>query len=245
MTRRGKSFIGTSGWRYEHWIGAVYPEDTRPDDWLSYYAGILRTVEVNTTFYRLPSRESVNAWLAATAPGFVFAVKASRYLTHMKKLKDPEAGLARFLEAVRPFGDRLGPVLFQLPPRWHCNAARLDAFLNALPTGHRYAFEFRDSSWHSDKILALLRRCNAAFCIFDLAGERSPRLTTADFAYVRLHGPGAAYRGRYDDQSLGLWADRITEWRDVGLDVYCYFDNDETGYAFENAVRLVELVADA
>ncbi len=244
MTRGGHSFIGTSGWRYDHWRGTVYPEDMRPDDSLSYYAGFLRTVEVNSTFYGLPPKKSIEAWLAATPPGFVFAVKASRYLTHMKKLKDPDAGLWRFFAAIQPFGDRLGPLLFQLPPHWRCDAARLEVFLDSLPPGHRYAFEFRDPSWHGGEIAALLERRNAAFCIFDLAGEQSPRLTTADFAYVRLHGPGAAYRGRYHDRALTRWAGRITRWRAQGLDVYCYFDNDEAGHAFANAVRLAELVSE-
>jgi uncharacterized protein YecE (DUF72 family) len=242
MTHRGRSFIGTSGWRYDHWIGSVYPEGTQPDDFLHHYAGFLRTVEVNSTFYGLPSQKSIEAWLAATPPGFVFAIKASRYLTHMKKLKDPEAGLQRFLAAIRPFGEQLGPVLFQLPPRWRCNAGRLDAFLDALPPVHRYAFEFRDPSWHDGEIATVLERRNAAFCVFDLAGEQSPRLTTADFAYIRLHGPGAAYRGRYDNRALTRWAGYIAQWRKQGLDVYCYFDNDEAGYAFANAVRLAELV---
>jgi uncharacterized protein YecE (DUF72 family) len=244
MTHRGDSFVGTSGWRYDHWIGTAYPGDMRPDDSLGYYAGFLRTVEVNSTFYGLPSTKSIEAWLAATPPDFVFAVKASRYLTHMKKLKDPDAGLWRFFAAIQPFGDRLGPVLFQLPPRWRCNAPRLDAFLDALPPGHRYAFEFRDPSWHNDEIAALLERRNAAFCIFELAGQQSPRLTTADFAYVRLHGPGAAYQGCYDDRALTRWAGRIARWHAQGLDVYCYFDNDEAGHAFANAVRLAELVSE-
>ncbi len=242
MTHRGRSFIGTSGWRYDHWIGTAYPEGTRPDDFLHHYAGFLRTVEVNSTFYGLPSQKSIEAWLAATPPDFVFAVKASRYLTHMKKLKDPEAGLHRFLAAIRPFGKKLGPVLFQLPPRWRRNAERLDAFLDALPPIHRYAFEFRDPSWHGSEVAALLKRHNAAFCIFELAGKQSPLLTTADFAYIRLHGPGGAYQGCYDDSLLAGWAGRVGDLREQGLDVYCYFDNDEAGYAFANAVRLAELV---
>lgn len=245
VTQRGRSFIGTSGWRYEHWIGTVYPDDRKPDDWLGFYAGFLRSVEINSTFYGLPQRTAVEAWRTATPPGFVFAVKASRYLTHMKKLKDPQAGLDRLLEAIHPLGDRLGPILFQLPPRWRSNAGRLEAFLGALPPATRSAFEFRDSSWHNDDVLALLRRHNAAFCMFELAGERSPQPVTADFAYIRLHGPDAAYQGRYGDRSLKRWARQITEWRDRGLDVYCYFDNDESGYAFENAVHLAELVARA
>jgi len=244
MTNRGHCFIGTAGWAYNHWSGTVYPDGLRADDRLSHYARFLHTVEVNSTFYALPSEKRIAAWLAATPPGFVFAVKASRYLTHMKKLKDPEAGLGRFLEALHPFGDRLGPVLFQLPPRWRCNAARLGAFLEAVPRGRRYAFEFRDPSWHGEEILALLGQRNAAFCIFELAGERSPQFITADFTYIRLHGPGGAYQGRYDEQALRRWAERISGWRNAGLDVHCYFDNDEAGYAFENAVRLTDLVAE-
>ncbi len=242
-SRRGRTFIGTSGWRYDHWLGTVYPAELPAKDWLCHYAEHLRTVEVNSTFYGLPGPESIATWLAATPPDFVFAVKASRYLTHMKKLKDPGSGLANFLDAIRPFGARLGPVLLQLPPRWRCNPERLDAFLDALPVGQRCAFEFRDRSWHNDEIAALLAQRNAAFCIFELAGNRSPRLATADFVYIRLHGPGDAYRGSYDDRALSRWAGRILRWRSDGTDVYCYFDNDEAGYAFANAVRLAELVA--
>ncbi len=242
MSRRGHSFIGTSGWSYDHWKDTVYPGDMRRDDWLHHYAGHLRTVEVNSTFYGVPAKASIESWLAATPPGFVFAVKASRYLTHMKKLKDPEAGLSNFLDAIRPLGPRLGPILFQLPPRWRCNPDRLAAFLDALSPAHRHAFEFRDPSWHVDEIAALLEGRNAAFCMFELAGARSPELVTADFTYIRLHGPGAAYRGNYGDHALARWAERIGRWRDNGIDVYCYFDNDEAGYAFRNAVRLAQLI---
>lgn len=242
MTRRGKRFIGTSGWRYDHWIGTAYPADLQPQETLGYYARFLGSVEINSTFYGLPGRKSLAGWLAATPPGFVFAVKASRYLTHMKKLKDPEAGVGRFFAAIRPLRERLGPVLFQLPPRWRRNPARLEAFLDALPKGNRYAFEFRDPSWHVEEILAMLAHRNAAFCVFELAGVQSPRPVTADFVYVRLHGPGAAYSGRYDERALKGWAGRIEAWLAQGLDVYCYFDNDEAGHAFENAVRLADLV---
>ncbi|UCH74784.1 MAG: DUF72 domain-containing protein [Rhodospirillales bacterium] len=245
MTRFGSSFIGTSGWRYQHWLGPVYPDDMPLDDALGYYAGILHAVEVNSTFYGLPQETSIDGWLAATPPGFVFAVKASRYLTHMKKLKDPGAGLQRFMDAVGPLGERLGPILFQLPPRWRCNPERLANFLTALPSGQRYAFEFRDPSWHNDSVAALLEARNAAFCVFELAGMRAPRLTTADFVYIRLHGPAAAYRGRYDGRALRRWAERIGQWCANGLDVYCFFDNDEAGYAFENAAGLAGLVAAA
>lgn len=242
MARTGEIRIGTSGWTYEHWVGPVYPEDMPPSDRLAHYSRSLDSVEINSTFYGLPSADSIAAWLAATPDSFRFAVKASRYITHMKKLKDPEAALTLFLEAVRPFGSRLGPILFQLPPRWRCNAARLKTFLEALPRTHRYAFEFRDASWHGSDTRTILEQTGAAFCIFELAGAMSPLATTADFAYIRLHGPNGAYRGRYGDQELKAWAERISGWRADGLDVFCYFDNDEAGYAFANAVHLLQLL---
>lgn len=242
MAHRGEFRIGTSGWTYDHWAGPVYPDAVPKEDHLAHYARSLDSVEVNSTFYGLPSEATVEGWLRATPDGFVFAVKASRYITHMKKLKDPELGLPRFLEAIRPFGDRLGPVLFQLPPRWRCNPERLEAFLRALPRGRRYAFEFRDASWHGQDVMDILRCYAAAFCVFDLAGTASPCATTADFAYVRLHGPDGPDRGRYDTPALQQWASRICAWREDGLDVYCYFDNDEAGYSFKNAVQLKRLI---
>lgn len=242
MARRGEIRIGTSGWTYDHWAGPVYPEDVPKEDYLSHYARSLDTVEVNSTFYGLPSESSVEAWRRATPEGFVFAVKASRYITHMKKLKEPATGLPRLFEAIRPFGDRLGPILFQLPPRWRCNPQRLETFLDALAHGRRYAFEFRDASWHGEDVMDVLRRHGAAFCVFDLAGTASPCVTTAGFAYVRLHGPDGPYCGRYGARTLRQWAERISDWSKGGLDVYCYFDNDEAGYAFENAVELRQLI---
>jgi len=243
MAQRGRIWVGTSGWQYDHWIGPVYGRglDTRAR--LSRYARSLYSVEINSTFYGLPSASAVAAWRNATPADFLFAVKASRYITHMKKLKDPAESVGRFFAAIEPLGDKLGPVLFQLPPRWRANADRLEAFLTALPAGYRHAFEFRDESWHCSEIFETLARHNAAFCIFDLEGKQAPTQVTADFAYIRLHGPDGAYRGSYDERALAAWARRIAGWRDSGLDCYCYFDNDEAGYAFANAVRLREILA--
>lgn len=243
MARHGKVWIGTSGWQYDHWIGPVYPTTMRQNEHLSHYAKALDSVEVNSTFYGLPPAKRVAAWCETTPPDFVFAVKASRYITHMKKLKDPAESIGRFFAAIEPLKDKLGPVLFQLPPRWRVNAERLEAFLAALPEGYRHAFEFRDESWHYSEIFETLARHNAAFCIFDLEGKQAPAEVTADFAYIRLHGPDGAYRGSYGEQALAGWARRIAGWRDSGLDCYCYFDNDEAGYAFANAVRLREILA--
>lgn len=234
--------IGTSGWHYPHWMGPVYPETLERDALLPFYAERLDSVEVNNTFYRLPSTETVRAWCDQTPTGFVFACKASRFITHMKKLKDPETSTERFFDTVAAFGAKLGPVLFQLPPRWNVNLERLEAFLRTLPGRHRYVFEFRDPSWFEPAVYALLRRSRAAFCIYELSGQLSPLELTTDLVYVRLHGPADAYRGRYDDATLEAWARRLKRYRDEGKAVYCYFDNDEKGYAVQNALRLRELI---
>ena len=233
--------IGTSGWSYDHWSGPFYPADLSHGDWLAYYAHRFDTVEINNSFYRLPSEHTLAQWRDTVADDFRFAVKASRYITHMKKLNDADETVPPFLERVRTLGATLGPVLFQLPPRWRCNSERLAGFLERLPDGPRYAFEFRDTSWFDSPVLEVLQRFNAAFCIYELAGTCSPHAVTADFVYIRLHGPGEAYQGSYPDRTLREWADRLRGWRDDGLDVYCYFDNDEAGYAAANAARLREL----
>ena len=239
---KGRIRIGTSGWNYDHWLGAFYPKGTRQQHLLAVYAELFDSVEINRTFYQLPSAKAVAAWREQTPAGFLFAAKASRYLTHMKKLKDPGEPLARLLGCVEALGEKLGPLLFQLPPRWRVNPDRLERFLERLPDGHRYAFEFRDPSWHDDRILELLSKRDAAFCIFDLAGERSPIEVTAGFVYIRLHGPGAAYQGSYDGRTLSGWARRILAWSEAGKDVYCYFDNDEKAYAPHDALRLKKMV---
>ncbi|MCZ7665559.1 MAG: DUF72 domain-containing protein [Thermoleophilia bacterium] len=232
-------WVGTSGWHYDHWRGPLYPEGLASKDMLAFYAEHFRTVEINSSFYRLPAPETLDRWGEAVPAGFVFSVKASRYLTHMKKLKDPEQGLDKLLSRVERLGDRLGPILFQLPPRWRVDVDRLDRFLSALCREHRYAFEFRDASWFDPRVYRCLARHDAAFCIYELAGESSPReVTTTDFVYVRLHGPGAAYQGRYDTRTLAVWAGKLLEWAREGRRVFCYFDNDEAGHAPLDALRL-------
>jgi len=238
----GRVRIGTSGWTYPHWHGTFYPERLRQQDLLAAYADRFDSVEINNTFYNLPTAGTLAAWCEQTPADFLFAAKASRYLTHMKKLKDPAEPLERLFGCIDELGDKLGPVLFQLPPRWRMNPDRLERFLEALPGGHRYTFEFRDGSWHDGKILELLSQRQAAFCIFDLAGQRSPIEVTADFVYLRLHGPGGPYQGSYDGRTLFGWARRIADWSAAGKDVYCYFDNDEKGYAPSDALRLKEMV---
>lgn len=238
-------FIGTSGWRYDHWIGAFYPDSAREDDFshLGFYARRLPAVEINNSFYQLPSEDTLDRWRETAPEGFRFAAKASRYITHMKKLKDPAETLPPFLERMKRLGDRLGPLLFQLPPNWRFNPDRLDAFLAALPDEFRCAIEFRDPSWYDDRAIAALERAGVAFCIYELAGHESPRAVTADLVYIRLHGPGEAYQGKYDTQTLAGWAGAISAWLREERTVYCFLDNDEAGYAAVNAQSLADMLS--
>lgn len=236
-----RTHIGTSGWVYPHWRGVFYPEGLPEAEWLDFYARHFHTVELNNSFYRLPSRAQFANWAAGSPAGFLFAVKASRYITHMKKLKSAAGSLQRLLGAMQGLADKAGPLLFQLPPRWHCDTDRLEAFLRALPPGLRVAFEFRDPSWHVPRVYALLAAHNAAFCVFDLAGRRSPRVRTADFLYLRLHGPGAAYRGRYGRRALRQWAHWLLE--SGAGEAFVYFDNDQAAHAPRDALSLSGLLA--
>ena len=230
--------VGTSGWNYRHWAGPFYPEDLEQEQWLRFYAGRFSTVEINNTFYNLPQQSVFRKWREAVPEGFLFSVKASRYITHMKKLKEPQDSVRRFMDRAAGLEEKMGPVLFQLPPRWKVNPRRLESFLQELPEGRRYTFEFRDQSWFHPEIYDLLRAHGAAFCIYHLAGTLSPREVTADFVYVRLHGPGGAYRGSYDQETLSGWVGAFTAWERQGRDVYCYFDNDQRGYAARDALAL-------
>jgi uncharacterized protein YecE (DUF72 family) len=228
--------VGTSGWRYKHWRGVVYPEKLPERQMLAFYAERFQTVELNNTFYRLPPLTAVVQWKETTPDNFFFAVKASRYLTHLKKLREPAEGLEKFFDRVDALGEKAGPILFQLPPHWPMDLNRFASFLEALPPDRRYAFEFRDPTWNNQPIYDLLREYKAAYCIFELGGVRSPCEITSNFTYIRLHGPDGKYQGSYDDHSLRQWAKTIADW---GLErAYVYFDNDQAGYAMKNAERL-------
>lgn len=242
MKRKGKIHIGTSGWHYKHWTGTFYPEGTKDTEQLSYYIESFKTVEINNSFYNLPASKTFKDWATATPAGFIFAVKGSRFITHMKKLKVLKSNISKFLLRAEKLGKKLGPVLFQLPPKWKVNPGRLADFLSKLPPGHRYTFEFRDPTWYRDDVYELLREHNCAFCIYELAGHLSPEEVTADFVYVRLHGPGKKYQGDYPAATLRKWARRCRQWQKEGRDVYIYFDNDQAGYAAFDAQELAELV---
>ncbi len=236
----GRITVGTSGWHYPHWKGRLYPRGLPMSEWLDFYARRFPAVEVNSSFYRLPEPPTVEAWQASVPDEFIFAVKAPRVITHLKKLRNCADSVDRFMESLQGFYHHLGPVLFQLPPRWHSNPQRLSEFLELLPPGNRYAFELRDPTWHTDEVYDLLGDHNAAFCIYDLESFTSPLTTTADFVYVRLHGPAEqAYSGNYPDPTLRTWTGRAKRWsRREGRDVYVFFDNDQRGYAVRNALRM-------
>lgn len=236
--------IGTSGWHYKHWLGRYYPEELKPADMLAYYLRDFDTVELNNTFYHLPKETSFDTWRAATPASFLFAVKGSRFITHMIKLKDPARGLSNFLPRAERLGKKLGPILWQLPPGWNVNVERLEEFLSELPRGHRYAFELRNQTWMTDKVYELLHKYDAAFCIYELAGYHTPLEVTASWTYIRLHGPTQwKYAGSYTDAQLAAWAKRIDDWRSKMKAVYVYFDNDDSAYAVNNALTLKRLTA--
>ncbi|MEW5726778.1 MAG: DUF72 domain-containing protein [Pseudomonadota bacterium] len=230
--------IGTSGWHYAHWAGRFYPPGLGPPGWLTYYAARFPAVEVNNTFYRLPTADVFERWSAETPPGFMFAVKVSRYLTHFNRLAPRWDRYRRFFDTVAALGGRLGPLLFQLPPRFPPDPARLDDFLAAMPTGFHPAFEFRDPGWLVDPVLAVLERRRAALVFWDFEGTGPPLVETGDFVYVRLHGPGSRYQGSYSDAALAEWAARLRCWAGAGREAWCFLDNDDKAFAVTDAARL-------
>jgi uncharacterized protein YecE (DUF72 family) len=234
--------IGTSGWSYDHWKGPFYPGDLPGKRMLEHYAQHFRSVEINSSFYRLPEKKTLQHWYACTPNDFLFTAKASRYITHMKKLMEPQKTVPPFLNRISMLEDKLGPILFQLPPHWRFNAERLSTFLDSLSNEFRYAFEFRDQSWLNRQTFELLARHNMSFCIYELDGFTTAEEITANYIYVRLHGPGDAYQGSYSNKVLSGWAGTFTDWAQRGNTVYCYFDNDQLGYAARNAGQLQKML---
>jgi uncharacterized protein YecE (DUF72 family) len=243
----GRALVGCSGWNYEHWRdGVFYPPRLPARDWLGFYAERFETVEVNATFYRLPRRDAVERWVAESPDGFTFAIKASRYLTHVKRLRDTSTHLPLLLERIEPLleSPKLGPLLWQLPGTFKRDDDRLAEALDAFPRGLRHAIEFRHESWFADDVLALLRSRGVALVIADGPKVRSFQRyeTTADFTYVRLHAGARGRRGNYSLAELEEWATRIARWRRNG-DVFVYFNNDWEGFAPANAATLAALLA--
>ena len=234
----GHARVGCSGWQYQHWRGDFYAADLPQTRWLEHYTTIFDTVEINNSFYRLPEADTFARWRARVPMRFLFAVKASRYLTHMKKLKDPEEPIERLFSRMRALGRHLGPVLYQLPPGWKLDRDRLEHFLQALPRDTRHVLEFREPSWYADEVLRLLERHRVALCLHDMPGSATGRERVGPFVYVRFHGATGKYGGSYPDDRLRSWAEWLGSERRKGADVYAYFNNDVGGHAPRNAVTL-------
>jgi uncharacterized protein YecE (DUF72 family) len=235
--------VGTSGWHYASWRGPFFPPKLMVKHQLPYYATQFDSTELNGVFYRTPTTDAVVGWRDATADDFVFAWKASKFITHWKRLSENSRNsLALLEERISLLGHKAGPILFQLPPQFQANPGRLAAFIRMLSRKRRYTFEFRHPSWYDPKILRMLSDANIALCISDHHDAPSPWRRTADFVYVRGHGPGGRYKGHYTTKTLQQWASRIAGWKRQRCDVYVYFDNDQKSAAPNDALRLKALL---
>jgi len=232
--------IGTSGYQYDHWRGVFYPEKLSRRAWFAYYAQHFDTVEINNTFYGLPAAETFDRWRKQAPESFCYALKFSRYGSHIKRLKEPRATIKTFLQRARRLKETIGPILVQLPPRWNVDSARLSGFLSAAPPSIRWAVELRDPSWLCPEVFAILAHHKAALCIHDMIQDH-PRLLTADWTYLRFHGTD--YAGSYSSLQLREQARWIKRRLSEGVDVFAYFNNDAQGYAVSNAADLRRYVA--
>lgn len=234
--------VGTSGWYYEHWKGVFYPGELPKSKYLTSYRRYFDTVEINNSFYHLPKKETFIHWGRDAPPGFLYAVKGSRYVTHTKRLKDAPDAVRLLVEHAELLGDHLGPILFQLPPSFGLDVGRLRDFMGVLPVGPDYAIEFRHPSWFCADVFQALAERGVAVCLHDFAGQPTPRVVTSLLVYVRFHGPGREFGGDYPDHHLCTWADWLRGDDTCGRRVFCYFNNDPGGYAVKNALRLKELL---
>ena len=233
--------VGTSGYTYGHWRGVFYPEGLPNKDLLKFYAQSFDTVEINSSFYRLPKATTFLSWYAQTPKGFLFSLKASRFITHIKKLKDSQQPWELFLKRAKNLREKLGPILFQFPPLWKKNLERLERFIQCIPKDLKATVEFRHPSWFSEEIYALLKKQNVALTIADTPEYPMEERLTADFIYLRFHGHRKLYVSNYSEKELQSWARKIRRWRKSGKSVYAYFDNDAFGRAVKNALRLKDL----
>jgi uncharacterized protein YecE (DUF72 family) len=233
-----KYYVGCSGWYYEHWRGLYYPEELPKPKWLPFYARQFTTVELNNSFYHLPSEKAFTAWQESTPEDFIFAVKVSRFITHIKRLRNSSSAVENFLSRADFLGEKLGPLLYQLPPSMKRNDELLQNFLSSLSPKYQHVIEFRHESWIDDAVFDILRGHNAGLCVFDMPGFGCPLVTTSDFAYVRFHGSESLYSSRYSDQELSQWAQRIAGLGKKVKASYIYFNNDAEAFAVENAITL-------
>ena len=238
-------WVGTSGWVYDHWRRLFYPPELKHREWFAYYARQFATVEINNTFYRLPKERAWEHWREQAPKGFRYAVKGSRYVTHIKRLRDCDEPVETFVHRARLLGEHLGPLLWQLPPQLKFDPERLESFLLLLPGDVHHVVEFRRRDWFQHETFATLRRHNVAFCAYHMVDEETPLEATSDVAYMRFHGSGELYAGRYTDRQLADWAERLRALpRDV-REVYAYFNNDALGYAIDNANTLRSILREA
>jgi uncharacterized protein YecE (DUF72 family) len=235
--------IGTSGWTYTGWRGPFYPRDVQARKWLSWYAEHFETAEINGSFYRTPSLETVRNWRDQTPEDFVFSWKASKFITHWKRLTEKCENSLELMETrLRILEPKIAVVLFQLPPQFPLNAERLKTFFKLLKKKRKYTFEFRHPSWYRPSIFNLLRDNNIALCNSDHHDAPAPWEVTADFVYVRGHGPNGDYRGNYSRKTLNRWARAIASWQRKIREVYVYFDNDQKSAAPQDALQLQQLL---
>jgi len=240
-----KAFIGTSGWTYDGWRGPFYPKEVPKKDWLSWYATQFPTTEINGSFYRTPSLEAVRNWRNQTPKDFLFAWKASKFITHWKRLSEKSDNSVELMETrLRALSPKVGAVLFQLPPQFQKDHERLAAFLKMLPRCYPYAFEFRHTSWYDNDIFSLLHKHDVSLCLSDHHDAPSPWEVTARHVYVRGHGPGGRYKHNYPDKTLRAWAQDIRKWKRQRRTVFVYFDNDQKSAAPKDAQRLIEILAE-
>jgi uncharacterized protein YecE (DUF72 family) len=242
--KRGKIEIriGTSGWHYWHWAGRFYPEDLPKSDWLKFYTKSFDTVELNNTFYHLPKHSSIKTWHKQTPKNFLYAVKASRYITHIKRLKNISEELNLFYETISPLKSKLGPILFQLPPSFKKNLKRLEDLLKLLPRRKLAAIEFRNDSWYTQATYDLLNKYGVGFCTHDLPGLESPRIVAGKLIYLRFHGTESRYAGNYSQSALQNYANWLKENSKTVTGIYVYFNNDYNAYAVTNAKQLKEML---
>jgi uncharacterized protein YecE (DUF72 family) len=231
-------YIGTSGWHYDHWRQLFYPDKLPRLKWLEFYSRHFSTVELNNSFYRLPSEEAFTNWYNSSPANFAFAVKVSRFITHIRRLKNSEEPVDTFLSRAKILKEKLGPLLYQLPPSMHRDDDRLESFLSILPKGLKHTLEFRHQSWLDEVVFEILRRHNAGLCVFDMPGLTCPLVATADFAYIRFHGSTGLYSSCYSDEELAEWARRLAGLTPEVKAVYIYFNNDAEAFAVRNAMTL-------
>ncbi|NWF77721.1 MAG: DUF72 domain-containing protein [Chloroflexi bacterium] len=237
-----KYYIGCSGWHYEHWRGLYYPEELPKPKWLPFYARQFTTVELNNSFYHLPSEKAFTTWRESTPNNFIFAVKVSRFITHIKKLRNLGSAVENFISRASFLGEKLGPLLYQLPPSMKRNDELLQNFLSSLPPNYQHVIEFRHESWIDDAVFDILRRYNVGLCVFDMPGFSCPVVATSDFAYVRFHGSEGLYSSCYSDEELCQWAQRIARLGPSIKAGYIYFNNEAEAFAVENAITLGNLL---